>query len=790
MFDSNNVKENSTDDFIKIQDLAKLCLRRWQWFVISLTIATGIALYITLTTPPSYVRSASVMIKTEGRGSSSLGGDLSNVTGLGVFSSATNVSNEMAAIQSPAIMLDVVRKLQLNISYVVDGRFHEVELYGKNLPVKVEIPHLKDTDFAYFAIKMEKGGKLSLSNFIRNMQEDNKVIQTTLSEADSVPTLFGNIRITPTPYFTGEEDYTIHVYRSDLLSATNSFQAGLSASFRDDETTIIDLKYVDVSKERAEDVLAAVIEAYNESWVRDKNQVAVASTQFITERLEVIGRELGNVDSDISTYKSQNLIPDVKAASQMYMTQANDAGGQIMLLNNQLYMARYVRDYITKDRNSHQLLPANSGMGSAAIEKQIAEFNEKLLQRNNLVANSSTQNPLVVELDQVLAALRTSIVASVDNQINTLNTQIRSLQESEQKSTARIASSPSQAKYLLSIERQQKVKESLYLYLLQKREENELSQAFTAYNTRVITPPTGSNVPASPIKSRIFMIAWAVGLLIPVAVIFVIDSSNSKVRGRKDIKHLHIPFVGEIPLQGKRNWRGKVITNLPENQLVVKQSSNNLVNEAFRVLRTNLEFMVSSSNGKVIMTTSANPGSGKTFVTMNLAASLSVKQKKVLVIDLDMRRASLSEYVNSPKRGVANYLAGLDRNWQELVVSISGYSNLDVLPVGAKAPNPTELLFMPQLEQLLQEVKSQYDYIFIDCPPVEIVADASIISQWVDTTLFVIRVGLFEREMLGTIDEYYSTKKYPNMCLVLNASDFNDKRYGYHVDYRSYIKEE
>lgn len=789
MFD-NSIKENSTEDFIKIQDLVKLCFRRWQWFVVSLTVACGVASYVMLTTPPSYVRSASVMIKTEGRGGSSLGGDLSNVTGLGVFSSSTNVSNEMAAMQSPAIMLDVVRKLNLNVDYIVDGRFHDVELYGKSLPLKIEMPDLKDDEFAYVSVKIEKGGKLSLSDFVRGGIEDDKTVNASLTSPDSISTPLGNIRITATPYFTGEEEYTIHVYRSDLLSATNRCQAGLSASFRDDETTIIDLKYVDTSKERAEDILNAVIEAYSQSWVRDKNQVAVASTQFITERLEVIGRELGNVDNDISTYKSQNLIPDVQAASQMYLAQANDANGQIMVLNNQLYMTRYVRDYVAKEKNNFQLLPVNSGIGNAVIERQIAEFNEKLLQRNSLVANSSTKSPLVIELDQVLNALRLAIISSIDNQINTLSTQIKSLQTSEQMSTNRIASSPSQAKHLLSIERQQKVKESLYLYLLQKREENELSQAFTAYNTRIITPPMGSNVPASPVKSRILMVALAAGLLLPIAVIFVIESGNTKVRGRKDIKHLNIPFVGEIPLQGKRNWRGKLIATPSKNQLLVKPNHNNLINEAFRVLRTNLEFISSVEAGKVIMATSINPASGKTFVTMNLAASLSVKQKKVLVIDLDMRRASLSEYVNSPKRGVANYLAGLDKNWQELVVNISGYSNLDVLPVGAKAPNPTELLFMPQLEQLLQEAKKEYDYVFVDCPPVEIVADASIIAQWADTTLFLVRVGLFEREMLHTIDEYYSAKKYPNMCLVLNASDFNDKRYGYHVDYRSYIKGE
>ena len=277
----------------------------------------------------------------------------------------------------------------------------------------------------------------------------------------------------------------------------------LTVSLSDEKATVINLSYVDVCIQRAEDLLNTLISVYNENWVKDKNQIAVSTSMFINDRLGVIEGELGNVDENISSFKSEHLLPDVQAASNLYMTQSSETSSKILALNTQLSMARYIRGYLTSSNGQNQLLPANSGLESANIEKQISDYNAMQLQRNSLVANSSEQNPLVQDLDQSLKALRGAVVISIDNLITSLNTQIRSLQQNEKETTGKIAASPDQAKYLLSVERQQKVKEALYLFLLQKREENELSQAFTAYNTRIITPPTGKLEPTAPIKRNI-----------------------------------------------------------------------------------------------------------------------------------------------------------------------------------------------------------------------------------------------------------------------------------------------
>lgn len=278
----------------------------------------------------------------------------------------------------------------------------------------------------------------------------------------------------------------------------------------------------------------------------------------------MIERELDNVDNDISSYKSKHLLPDVQAAGSMYVNQANEANTSIKALNDQVYMARHIRNYLIKESSKNQLLPSNPGISDPSITAQISAYNDVLKERNSLTAHSSTANPLVVEMDASLSAMRDALIASIDNQLVALNTQIKSLQGYSEHATSQIASNPEQAKYLLSVKRQQKVKESLYLYLLQKREENELSQAFTAYNTRVITAPSGSMMPTSPVRNNILLVAFALGLLIPIIIIFIQESMNTVIRGRKDLEGMTLPFVGEIPLaiRKKNNW----FSNKPQKE--------------------------------------------------------------------------------------------------------------------------------------------------------------------------------------------------------------------------------
>lgn len=774
---------------LTLKDLLALCISKWKWFVISLIVVMGLTVIYLLRQPNVYTRYTSLLIKEEGRGTKTFASELNNAVSMGMFSNRTNVDNELISIQSPDVVLEVVRRLGLDVNYTTDGTFHRNTLYGRSLPIKVQFKELSYNEGCQFTIKLKENDQLVLSDFKKRGESVGNDMTIKLDQEVNTPV--GKLKITASPYYKklkGKVD-RIYISRAGLMSAIRSYKSRMSAKLSSKESTIIDIVYHDVNIQRAEEFLNTLISVYNENWVKDKNQIAVSTSQFINERLVVIESELGNVDTDISSYKSANQIPDIEAASNMYMQTANQATVQISDLNNQLYMARYIREHVNNRNNKDQLLPANSGINSKVIEQQINEYNDKMLQRNSLVANSSEENPLAVDMDKNLADMRKNIVASIDNEVNTLNTQIRGMQGIRGASTARLSSNPKQAQHLLSVERQQKVKEALYLFLLQKREENELSQAFTAYNTRVVTSPTGSMRPSSPKRRLILLGAFLLGLLVPVVLIYLREKMNSKVRGRKDIEKLTAPFVGEIPYYGKkpkRRWLSLInkkaeLTKEENPKILVKPGSRNVINEAFRVVRTNMEFMAGSdAASKVIMLTSANPGSGKTFLSMNIATSFAIKEKKVVAIDLDMRRASLSEYVGKPKQGVSDFLNGSVEHWQDVVVPVEGHDHLFVIPVGTMPPNPAELLFSPRLQKLLDELRQQYDLIFLDCPPVEIVADASVVAKWADMTVFVVRAGLMERELLPVIEGYYKDKKFNNMSIILNGTTAAGSRYGYH----------
>lgn len=774
-------KNKETEDFMTIKELFYLCAAKWKWFVLSLVVTLGIAVLYLLHTSSIYTRTASVLIKEDSKGNSASSG-MEAFSELGLFQSNTNVNNELLAFQSPAIMTEVVNRLHLYMNYYVPGRFHRQVAYGSTLPVTAVLCDLSENESAAFTLDTSDKGLL-LSDFYRNGEKiKSDDVKGLLS--DTIVTPIGRIVIATTSQYNPEQTYTIYVNKYPLYGTVSSYAANLSVALNNEKASVIDLTFKDVSTQRAEDVLNTLIAVYNENWVKDRNQIAVSTSMFINERLGVIEQELGSVDEDISSYKSEHLLPDVQAASNMYMAQSSETNAQILALNNQLYMCRYIRNYLANDANKNQLLPANSGIESANIESQITEYNRQLLQRNNLVANSSTENPLVIDMDQSLAAIRVAITRSIDNQIVTLNNQISTLQQTERQATSRIAASPSQAKYLLSVERQQKVKEALYLFLLQKREENELSQAFTAYNTRIVTPPQGSMAPTAPQKKNIMLVAFVIGLLLPAVIIFLRETMNTKVRGRKDLEGITVPFIGEIPLAVSKK-KGLFRHKASEIEtIVVKEGSRNIINEAFRVLRTNLEFMTGTDpKSNVIVVTSFNPGSGKSFLTMNIAVSLAIKGKKILVIDGDLRRASASSYIGSPKLGLSDYLGGRTINLSDIIVTDKKYQNLDILPVGTIPPNPTELLFNNLLKQAIENVRTQYDYVLIDCPPIELVADTQIIEKLADRTIFVVRAGLLERNMLSELENIYTEKKYKNMAVILNATESSGSRYGYRYGY-------
>ena len=768
---------------MSIRDIWNLCVNNWKWFVLSVAVCLAAAAFYILRSVPVYNRSSSVLIKEDSR-SGSVGADISSAfSDLGLGNTSVNVNNELINFTSPDLLLQVVKNLNLNVNYTRDGFWHDYTLYGSSLPVRVRFLDIANNAGAALTVTPVDSAQFLIDDFV--FQGDKVKGEITAAYGDTVATAAGRIVVENAEY-ASDFDFPVRVTRSGFQNATRACRSRLSAALNGKNTTVIDLNYKDVNTQRAEDVLRMIINVYNENWIKDKNQISISTNEFIADRLNIIEQELGSVDKTITSYRSAHRLPDFASAAQMDMQISAEAGKQLMDLNNQLSIARYLQSDIRSAGNG-ALLPANVGLNDASTRAQIEQYNSSMLQRNRLVESSSEENLLVKDLDQQLASLRSAVLTSLDNYVKALNVQIQSSQRAQSSSQARVSDIPLQAGQLLSDERQQKVKEALYLFLLQKREENELSQAFTAYATRVVASPSGPAAPIAPNKKMILLVALLLGLAIPFAWFYLKEVMDTTVRGRKDLENLSTPFLGELPstLKKRKFYERSKITDRPEDrQIVVKPHSRDLINEAFRVVRTNVEFMRGKeTGGRVLMVTSFNVGSGKTFVSSNLATALAIKGRKVIVLDLDLRKRSLSAFVNQPKQGIADILSGTTTDWRPLVCHNVGGNNLDVIPVGKMPPNPAELLAEPALAALLGELRKEYDYVFLDCPPIEIVTDSDLIAPNADFTAFIVRAGLLERSMLPQIDKYYQSKRYNGMAMILNGTD-GTGRYGYKYGYK------
>lgn len=765
-------------EILPLSDVFTMTLRHWPWIILSVVICVGFATLYIFRTPKVYTRSAEIQIKDNEDGAAP-----TEFKDLGLFQSSSNVQDEIAILDSRDLMEEVVRRLNLDNSYYREGFFHDSIAYGTNLPIDLTIKDIPEAAAVSLKIKVNKSGNVTLSDIKMPKKELPDKTYTGMLN-DTIMTAIGKMVVKPTSEYKKGKDVDLIFRKTPFESACKSFSGRLGVSLTDKDGNVITLTMADQSQQRADDVLSMLITVYNESWIRDKNQITVSTSNFIDERLGVIEDELGNVDSDISAYKSANLIPDVQAAASMYMEKSQKAEEEILKLNNMLQMMKYIRSYLNSHNSNNQLMPsmpANGGISSQGITTQINDYNKRVLQRNALAEKSSEQNPIVIQLDGQIAAQRKAIMSTVDNEIADLSNKLKTYRGSEAQTTSRIATNPTQAKNLLSVERQQKVKEELYLFLLQKREENELSQSFTAYNTKIVNRPGPSDVPPSPRKMHVLGLAFLLGLAIPFGVTYVRESNNTKLRGRKDIKQLKVPFLGEIPQDPAS--KGKKAKD-SDRTILVKAGARDIVNEAFRVLRTNVEFLAAADgSSSVIAVTSFNPGSGKSYITVNLAMSIALKDKKVLVIDGDMRRGSASAYVDSPSKGLSNYLSGAISDVNSVIVKSKDCERLNVLPVGSVPPNPSELLGLPKFAEMLEALKSQYDFIFIDCPPIEMVADTQIIDRYADRTFFIIRAGLLERAMIPEVDNLYESKKYKNMALILNGTSNLKGRSGYGYGY-------
>lgn len=669
------VEENE----LNLEDILQVVLANWHWFVLSVVVCAGAAFLYLKWAPKVYTRTASVLIKDDAKG-----GALSESAAfedLGIFGTKRNVDNEVLVFKSRRLMTEVARNLHLDVSYTVKEGLRTVELYTQS-PVLLSFPDAEEAQAFSLRAKPISAEEVVLSDFVIDDESAGEPMTVALN--DTVTTPVGRVVVVPSLYY-GDKYFntTVQVTKSPLQNVAIGFQANLQATLASKTATIINLTLQDVSIPRAEDVINTLISVYNTDAINDKNQIVMNTSNFINDRLIVIEKELGSVDSDIESYKREHQLTDISSETGMYLQTSSRNQQEGLSLENQLSLAKYIKNYLTDPGKSSELIPANTGISDVNIESQIGEYNEMLLKRDKLISNSSNKNPVVQDLNNSLIAMKQTIIRSVDNLIVGLNIKIKNVQAQEEQTNRRISAVPTQQKEILSVERRQKIKEELYLYLLNKREENELTQRMTESNARIIDPASGSNVPVAPKSMMIFLASIVLGCAIPAGVLWMLVISDTKVRSRKDVEGvLSVPFLGEIPMRDKKD----------KNEVVVHENGRDSVSEAFRIVRTNMDFMrVKDKNMQVVMFTSFNPGAGKTFVSINLAMSFALTHKKVVLVDLDIRKGTLSSHVKVSDMGVTNYLSGRVDNVDEIIRKGELYDKLDIIHAGPVPPNPAEL---------------------------------------------------------------------------------------------------
>lgn len=760
----NNTQSDKNEQSINLLDLIIYLASKWKWYLLSILIFGGIAWYKYATSPLVYYGSATVIIKDPSNKTSTAGLDRFDN-----YINKVNVANEMLQFNSKKLIREVVTRTHTDVSYKINDGLRKVELYTKS-PVAVSFDDMLPEQYVSFTVTLLSKDSVAVSDFSMLGNGERKVVELY----DTLSLKEGKVVIVPTDFMTESWlGVPVRVSKSPLDAVVTSYRNSISVKQVEEESSILTLALKDNSSERAEDMLNMLVNVYNEEAIRDKNQVAVNTANFINERLIIIGQELGDVESDLESFKRENQTLDISSSASMYLGETQKYNSSALELETQLRLAQYIKEYLTAPAKETDLIPSNTGISDMNIENQIGLYNAAKLKRDRLISDSSDKNPVVEELNVSLRAMKQSIIRAVDNMIVSINVKRNDAQSREMRAQERFAAMPTKERQMLSIERQQKIKESLYLFLLNRREENALSQAMADNNARVIDSAEATKYPISPNRNKILALGILLGGAFPTVAFLVIMFMDTRIHSRKDILGaVSVPFLGEIPLD--KNYKShsrKGVAN-------AYGYGDNVVTEAFRILRTNMSFMAKKDKPlQVITFTSFNSGAGKSFVAFNLADSLAYTKKKVILIDLDIRKGSLSHRMHKHGVGMTNFLADESIALNDIIQNCEkGY---DFINAGTAAPNPAELLMDSRLDTMVEELRKRYDYIVVDNVPVGVVADATIANRIADLTIFVVRAGRFDRRQLPDIEKLYQEKVLNNMALILNGADLERRGYGY-----------
>lgn len=761
-----NKQTKNVDEIFTLRDIFDLFVLNWKWFLLSVVLCVVVTRLYLASKPWVFQRQAVMLVKDEGTGGRRSIGASDALMQLNGVMMGTSVKNEVYILQSYQLLQQVVKKLRLDVTYDCKEGLQTVSLYDVK-PFEISF-----SDSFKETVSMKVTPISTSECHISNVTLKGKDVdyERNVRYNEAINTSFGDFTITPTAHLTKFNKKDITVVRRSLESATNSCRSQVKTGEMDKESTLVRLVCIDTNVRRADDILAAILDVYKQSIIEDKNRVAQSTAYFIDERMDYIRMDLDSVETHLARFKKQNKLIDFKQNAGAFLEQDGRAREKSIQLESQHTVASYLLSYLKNSSRENELIPTLTGVGDITIQTQISKYNELMLQYNRLIQNSGEGNPIVSEMRQNLVQTRASIIASMSGFLSSLNVELAKARQVEQSVNTVISSVPGKEKEVLDIARQQSIKETLYTYLLNKREETALQLAITEANIRIVEQPFGSHIPISPRKSMITLVAFIVGILLPFFYFRIKTMLNMGIRGRKDIEaYTTIPILGEIPHRKE---------GISDAKIMVSEQNNDPLTEAFRMLRFSLDFM--GCDNRVIMFTSTTPGEGKTFVSRNFAVTLAMTGKRVILVDTDIRKRTQSKISGMVKnQGLTSYLAGTNSHLNELIVCDNPEYRVDFLPAGVTPPNPAELLMNSRLDDLIVELKQVYDYIIIDNVPALVVADAGIVNRVVDTTLYVVREGIVDRRYLPELERLYQEGKFKKMCIVLNDSSMERKKYGY-----------
>ena len=784
-----NEAQESKEENIDVKELLFKYLIHWPWFVgavVACLIAAWVYLHIST---PVYNISATVLIKDDKKGGSA--GMLSGLESLGLdgmVSSSQNIDNEIEVLRSKTIVKEVVEDLGLYISYTDEDEFPSRNMY-KTSPVQVsltpqEADLLEEPMIVEMALQpqgsMDVTVKIDDDEYQKHFEKLPAVFPTdkgTLAFFLTPDSVLSSKRTSEETTASEKTTRNITATINKPLAVAKAYCKNMTIEPTSKTTSVAVISLKNSNVQRGKDFINKLLEMYNINTNNDKNEVAQKTAEFINERISIISKELGSTEKDLESFKRGAGITDLTSDAQIALTGSAEYEKKRVENQTQINLLQDLQKYMQNE--GYEVLPSNIGLQDLNLAAAINRYNEVLVERKRLLRTSTENNPTIINLDTSISAMIENVQVSLDRVLRGLFITKADLDREANRYSRRISEAPGQEREFVNIARQQEIKAGLYLMLLQKREENAITLAATANNAKIIDDAIADDAPVSPKRKVIYLIALVLGVGIPVGVIYLLELTKFKIEGRGDVEKLtRLPIVGDVPLTAEKT-----------GSIAVFENQNNLMSETFRNVRTNLQFMLGNGQ-KVILVTSTVSGEGKSFISANLAISLSLLGKKVVIVGLDIRKPGLNKIFNLPRKeqGITQYLSNPEKNLIDFVQPSDVSKNLFILPGGTVPPNPTELLARDSLDKAIEVLKKNFDYIILDTAPVGMVTDTLLVGRVADLSVYVCRADYTRKAEFTLINELADSNKLPNLCTVINGLDLQKKKYGYYYGYGKYGK--